>query len=245
MPNISKQEEYNKDNTRVANFLSTLKGQKIIILEPEFNKYSVVKNKNTQYQFSSIIKKAIHIIKEKNPKILVSLSMMDTGSKNISDTSSSCGYDNCSLGDINEWKKPEIIFNNLLNELDFISFHQMIAQFNRDDEDPGEWDTPNIRKYSDEEIGIDFLGDRILNLTSFLNKKYNKPIFMPYITIATASWNDTNNNNKLEKEELNYYGWVDKAQNTYKRLFNLRKKLKQNGLFGFATMELFDNPRGL
>jgi hypothetical protein len=66
---------------------------------------------------------------------------------------------------------------------------------------------------------------------------------MPYISIPTATWSDSNGNNQLENYEVNPNGWIDKANNTYTRLGQLKNTLQANGLFGFSTMELFDNPR--
>ncbi len=243
MPNSTKQKAYKKDTLKVANFLSDLNGTKIILMEPEFNKKVVLKNKSTQHKFATIISNAIDTIKTKNPNILVSLTMMDTGRREVTDTSNKCGYANCSLGDKNAWAKPEIIYNDLMNKLDFISFSEMIGQFSRDYANPGGWNNPNPRKFTDENIGINFMAKRISNFSKFLNNKYHKPIYIPYMSIATATWNDKNRDNKIEDQEVNYNGWQDKAEFVYKRLSELRPTLQKNGLFGFSPMTLFDNPR--
>jgi len=243
MPNTTKQKLYEEDNIRVADFLSKLHGKKMILMEPEFNKKPVLENEETQHEFASIISKGIDIIKEKNPDLLVSLSMTDTGSRGVYSTYEKCGYENCSLGDKSAWSKPEIVYNDLIDKLDFISFHQMIGQFSRDYNNPGGWDTPNIRVYEEDEIGVNYLADRISNFTKYLHEKYNKPVFMPYITVATATWEDDNANEEVEDQEINYYGWLAKAQTVYRRLAELRPTLQENGMFGFAIMSLFDHPR--
>jgi len=171
------------------------------------------------------------------------LSMMDTGSRGVNNTASKCGYDTCALGDNYAWGQPEIVFKDLLEKLDFVAFHQMMGQFSRDYKNLGDWDNPNPRKSTDEELGIDFLAERISNFSKFLHEKYHKPVYLPYITIATATWEDNNSNRQIEDSEIDYYGWVDKARHTYKRLAELRDTLKKNGLFGYAPMALFDNPR--
>ena len=243
MPDSAKQDAYKEDTLRVANFLSDLNGTKMILMEPEFNKQVVLASEATQHEFATIISGAIDRIKAKNPDILVSLSMMDTGSRGVTNTSDKCGYDNCSLGDKYAWSKPETVYNDLIDKLDFISFHQMIGQFSRDYENPGDWDNPNPRKFTAEEVGIDFMAERISNFSKFLSTKYNKPVYLPYMTIATATWDDINQNNTIEDSEVDYNGWVDKAEFVYKRLSELRPQLQKNGLFGFAPMGLFDNPR--
>jgi len=243
MPDENKKRLYQEDNIRVAEFLSKLHGLKMLIMEPEFNKQPVLKSEETQHEFASIISNAIDIIKAENPELLISLSMMDIGSRGVSNTATKCGYENCSLGDKYAWEKPQIVFNDLIDKLDFISFHQMMGQFSRDYNNPGGWDTPNPRKFSDEELGIEFLADRISNFSKFLHDKYNKPVFLPYIGITTATWDDANSNNKIEDSEIDYNGWVDRADSVYRKLAKLKPQLKANGLFGFAPMELFDNPR--
>jgi len=244
MPNVQKIERYKEDNLRVANLLKKLHGTKMLLMEPEFNKPAVIKDENSQHEFASIISNAIDIIKEENPnEVLFSLSMMDIGNRGVNATLESCGYENCSLGDKYAWSRSDIVFSDLVDKLDFISFHQMMAQFSRDYDNPGGWDSPNLRVYADEEIGVDFLADRVANMSQYLHEKYNKPIFMPYVTIATATWEDINEDNNVTDNEINYFGWEDKANNFYKRMDELRPTLKANGMFGFSPMALFDNPR--
>ena len=228
----------------MARFLSALKGKKILIMEPEFNKSAIVKDVETQEKFSFILSNAIDRIKDKNSKdLLISISIMDKGIRGVNNHHIGCGYENCSLGDKTTWANSETVINGLLEKLDFISFHQMIGSFSRDYENLGSWNQPNPRTYKDDEIGIDYLGTRILNLTTFLHQKYKKPVFMPFISIATATWDDENSNKKIETTEINYNGWEDKATYIYSELQELKPLLKENGLFGFAIMSLFDNPR--
>ncbi|MCK5810810.1 MAG: DUF5011 domain-containing protein [Cocleimonas sp.] len=243
MPDADKKAAYAADNIRVANFLSDLNGKKMLIMEPEFNKKPVLASEATQHEFAGIISGAIDTIKTHNADLLFSLSMMDTGSRGVTNTGSYCGYENCALGDQYAWKKPEIVFNDLMDQLDFISFHQMVGQFSRDPQNLGDWDHPNPIKNTDEAIGIDFLADRIVNFSAFLHQKYNKPVFMPYITVPTATWDDANGNQQIETTEIDANGWTHKANATYKRLSELKQTLKDKGLFGFAPMTLFDNPR--
>ena len=243
IPNTDEKIKYEADNLRVAQFLTKLNGQKMLIMEPEFNKPTVLKSNATQHEFASIISTAIDIIKEKNSALLFTLSMMDIGSRGIYNTMEKCGYENCSLGDKYAWSRSDIVYNDLIDKLDFISFHQMMGQFARDYENPGGWHTPNARGYSDDEIGVDFLADRISNMSKYLHDKYHKPIFMPYVCIATATWEDLNGDKNVTNNEVDYLGWEDKATNFYRRLAELRPTLKKNGMFGFAPLALFDHPR--
>ena len=244
IPNNQKIAKYKEDNIRVAKLLKKLHGTKMLIMEPEFNKPAILESEERQHKFASIISNAIDIIKKENPKeVLFSLSMMDIGSRGVNTVMDKCGYANCSLGDKYAWSRSDIVFSDLINKLDFISFHQMVAQFSRDYENLGEWNSPNPRAYTDNEIGIDFLADRVVNLSEYLHKKYNKPVFMPYVAIATATWSDINGDNNITDNEINYLGWEDKANSFYKKISKLQDRLKANGMFGFAPMALFDDPR--
>ena len=237
MPNNDKISLYREDTLKFANFLNRLNGKKMVIMEPEFNKNTVLYNDNTQHEFASIIAEAIDTIRAKNADTIFSLSMMDTGSRSIKATYPKCDYENCSLGDKYEWSRPEIVYNDLLPKLDFISFQENIGQFSRN---PNDIHTPIA--YSNDDIGIDFLPSRINNFTKFLNQKYNKPVFLPFITVATATWNDNNEDKSIELSELNYHGWDDKLEETYKNLSQIKDTLKESGLFGYAPMSLFDDP---
>ena len=223
---------YFSDVERLNNLLSSLNGEQLLILEPEFNKDIILLNEDNTLKFISTMKSAISVFKQKARKI--SLCMMDTGSRDINSINE-CGYDNCSLGDKSEWARVDTIYSALKDDLDFISFEQMIGQFSRDDSDPGTWESPNPKAYTDDEVGIDNLAIRIDNMASYLKQKYNKAIFLPYITIATATWEDYNNDGVISSDELDADGWSQKASNVY-------ENLNSTSLFGYATMELFDNP---
>ncbi len=238
LPNDNLIQEYYKDNIRLAKLLQQLKGTKIVIMEPEFNKNTVTDSQANQEKFASIISNAIDTIKNNTQDVLFSLSMMDTGNRGVDELYTKCGYDSCALGDQSEWAKPEIVYNALKDKLDFISFSQMAGQFSRDAQKPDKY-----RTYTNNEAGIDYLAQRINNMSSFLHQKYNKPIFMPYITIGTATWEDFNQNSAVEYNELNLNGWEDEANSVYLKLMNSKEELVQNGLFGFAIMSLFDDPQ--
>jgi len=228
-------ENYLEDVKRVATFIKQFNGDKLFILEPEFNKENILTDLNLRDIFIDTINKAIDILKSEDKNIYISLAMMDTGSRTTSSDLGKCGYNFCALGDKYEWQRVDPIYNSLLDRLDFISFQQMIGQFSRDPNNPGTWDNPNPKAFSDEEIGIEYLAQRLSNFATFLKNRYNKPVFLPYITIATATWKDINNNNLIENNEINSTGWELKAKNVYKNFY-------AKDLFGYAVMALFDDP---
>ena len=179
IPDIDKQNEYAEDNIKVANFLQQLNGKKMLIMEPEFNKNSILESETNQYELASILGDAIERIKANSSDVLFSLAMTDTGNRSVNQTYVNCGYENCALGDRYEWGRPEIIYNELIDQLDFISFQEMVGQFSRDPNNPGGWNSPNPIAYTDEDIGIDTLALRINNLSQFYKENYNIRIFLP------------------------------------------------------------------
>lgn len=243
LPSEEQKLAYQADNERVVSFLNKMSGTKFLIMEPEFNKNVVTDTEESQQEFSTMISEAIDRIKTNTSDTYFSLAMTDTGSRGVNDEREACGYDNCALGDKYAWDKPSIVYENLLEKLDFISFQQMVGQFSRDPSNPGTWDNPNPKAYTDEELGIDYLAQRISNFSLYLKEKYNKPVFLPYMTVPTATWEDSNGDNAIEVAEIDYSGWEDKAQNVYQELSSMKDELQANGLFGFAPMALFDNPR--
>ncbi len=237
MPNDTQILEYRQDNLRFAEFLGALKGRMIVVMEPEFNKEVVVSEEANQLMMASILSDAIDTIKASNPNALFTLSMMDTGNRASYFTFGKCGYENCSLGDKDEWSRPEIVYNALLEKLDFISFQQNLAQFSRNPHNP----LVPI-SYTDSDLGIENIAQRIINFTRFLSEKYHKPVFMPFVTVATATWDDANDDGIIDAFELDYQGWEYAADHFYSSLAQAKDTLQAAGLFGYIPMALFDNP---
>ncbi|CAA6817084.1 MAG: Endo-1,4-beta-xylanase A, partial [uncultured Sulfurovum sp.] len=143
LPTQTEIDAYYANNAKVSNFLSQLNGEKMIIMEPEFNKNAIVNSTESQNAFASIMSTAIDNVKVNNADMLVSLCMTDAGSRGANNTASYCGYENCALGDQYSWSRPESIYNQLSDKIDFVSFQEMVAQFSRDPYNPGTWSTPN------------------------------------------------------------------------------------------------------
>ena len=243
VPDEEKVKAYHEDNQNLARFLAKLKGKKMLIMEPEFNKAAIIKDEQSQSKFATIISDAIDTVKAQNPKLLVSISIMDSGARGAGTEDIRCQYAHCALGDKRNWVQSETVIKRFSDKLDFISFHQMIGSFSRDYNNLGTWDNPNPRTYSDTELGIDYLHTRILNLCTYLHDTYKKPVFIPFMATATATWDESNDNNKIEPEEISPNAWVPQAQSVYNKLRQIRPQLRENGLFGFAVMSLFDHPR--
>jgi hypothetical protein len=74
-------DKYYENVQKVSSFLSKLKGKKLLILEPEFNKDSVLSSEEKSKKFASIMSKSIDIVKAKNSYVFVSLCMTDTGNR--------------------------------------------------------------------------------------------------------------------------------------------------------------------
>jgi len=186
-------------------------------------------------EFIKTISTAIDILKTKMKNALISLCMMDTGVRDVN-SPKKCGYENCALGDKDEWNRSIPIFKALNYKLDFISFQEMIGQFSRNPLNPGTWNNPNPIAYTDEELGINYIGKRVDNLAKFLIENLKKPVFLAYTSIATATWKDLNKDGKIQDNEINPLGWLDEAKSGYSQIKNCKN------IFGFSIMNLFDNP---
>jgi hypothetical protein len=239
LPSDREVEEFMKDlNDRVIPFLKRVKGKKLFVFEPEFNVPGIVEDPAVATEFALIMAEAMDRVKAEVPDLLISLCMMDTGNRNAGDTNPSCGYENCALGDLEAWLKADRVYLHLQDRLDFLCFQQMVSQFSRDPQDPN-----RPKAYTDEEIGIDYLPERILNLTRFLRYMYGKPVLLGYIAVASGTWNDVNGNGLIEDFEFDPEGWDHKVLQTFRRLRSLRPALKEAGLFGYIPMMLFDHPQ--
>jgi len=249
MPDATAQATYFEDAARLGTLLQKLNGTKLVIMEPEFNKDAIVADDQTQHEFATMIAAAIDIVKSGNTDLYMALSMMDTGSRQTSEThcvdENGAPYASCAYGDAAEWDRPGTVFTDLLalNKLDFVAFHQMIAQFSRNPFDPGTWESPNPMAFTPEELGIAHAHERIRNLTAFLHERYGKPVFMPYIGLMSGTWSDANENGAIDDGEIDPSGWDSVIDGIYEQLSLIETDLQNAGLFGYAVMELFDDPK--
>ena len=243
MPTEEEIKDYYDAATTLGDYLSELKGNKIVIIEPEFNKNFIVNSEENSKKIAEIFSNAIDLIKQKDKSIKFSLCMMDTGIRNANATFEKCGYKNCALGDKDEWSRPERVYKYLLSKLDYISFQEMIAQFSRDPSNPGTYEKANLKTYTDSEIGVDYLDKRVENLSEFLYKKYNKKVILAYVAIASVVWNDKNNNGIIEDDEFNKSGWNKKIQTFYTNMAKKQDILYQKGLIVYSPMALIDDPQ--
>lgn len=236
-------ESYYKDNQRVSQFMQKLKGTKLFVMEAEFNKDEIIKNEMTLKAFGDIITQGIDTIEQNVSDIYFSLCMTDKAIRGSNVTLASCGYENCALGDQYSWSKTDYIFHYLKDKISFISFQEMIAQFSRDPDFPGAWGRPNPRAFDEIDSGIYHLDERIVNLSRFLYNRFKKPVFIPYMTIPTATWTDHDSSGTIDRDELDEEGWVYTAERVYRGLKSRQESLKESGLFGYMPISLFDDPR--
>ena len=243
LPTTEEIEAYSIDNIALGKFLNMLNGTKLLIIEPEFNTSFITDASAHQDEFARIISNTIDIVKRYSDNVLVSLCMEDKGRRDANDTANTCGYAHCALGDKEAWSLPKIVYTTLLDKIDFISFQEKVGQFHRDPDNKGSWSNPIPISNTDNSSGINFLAQRISNFAYFLQKKYQKPIFLPYIAIPTASWQDNNQDGTIQSNEVNLSGWETKANKVYKDLILNKEELIEHKLFGIATMSLFDDPQ--
>jgi len=240
-PTSLEQNNYYTDASKFNTMLKKLNWDKLVLMEPEFNKWPIMYTDSNKHKFAKIISKAIDFIKKWNDNTYFSLTMIDKWSRKVYEPYCP-NYINCSLWDQKVWKNVDIIYNDLKNKLDFISFQEMVAQFSRNPTNQWTWPKPIPISFSGWTTWISFLEKRIENMTDYLHKKYNKPVFLPYISIMTDRWVDSNSNNIIDSWEIINKWWISEAGDFYNRLSKTYKTLKSKWLFGYAVMELFDNP---
>lgn len=233
LPTQTQIQEYQDDNKKFKEFLDKIDGMKFVIVEPEFNKQIVIDNPQ---EFTDMLNDTLDTLKDDTT--MLSLCMMDTGNRGVTQTYEKCGYENCALGDKYEWGLSKPIYDALLPKLDFISFEEMLGQFSRDPLNPGSWDEPNPIKYTDDELGIYQFSSRLENMATYLYELYKKPIFLPYMAVATATWDDKNDDGVIDDDEVDKSGFETQANQIYKDIN--KTTLQQKHLFGYSVMELFD-----
>ena len=234
-----KHRAYMKMNQRIMQFLNKLDGEVVLLLEPEFNKQHVLKNKENSDLFKAMMDYSLDYFRAnsaKDLKLYLGLSMNDNGSKYKNEPFDLCGYEHCALGDKHTWNQSVEILKSLSSKLDVVSFSLMLSPFSRGLEDP------NIPQgYKNEKLGIGFLPERIANLSQYLYQELQKPVFLSHLVMASGRWEDTNQNQKIENNEVDENGWNKEIYETYSNFdYELFKK---SGMFGLSLMNLFDNPK--
>jgi len=237
---ISKERKnYAKMNQKVVNFINQLKGEVIMILEPEFNKQNILDNPLSTQLFISTMNYSLDYLRQnisKDIHLYLGLSMNDNGSRYKNENYVGCGYEHCALGDKDTWNKSIKVLQQLSNKTDIVAFSMMLSPLTRALHNP---DTAHA--YKNERLGIGYIPKRINNLSYELHTQLNKPVFLSHLVMASGTWNDINNNQKVENNEIDPNGWNREIYNTYSR-FDYAK-FKSNGLFGMALMNLFDDPK--
>ncbi len=232
-------DSYMKMNQKIMNFLNRLDGEVVLLLEPEFNKQHVLKNRENRELFKAMMEYSLDYFRDnraKHLKLYLGLSMNDNGIKYRDEPFDLCGYEHCALGDKYTWNKSIEVLKSLSDKLDVVSFSLMLSPFSRGLENP------NIpQSYKNEKLGIGFLPQRIANLSRLLYQQLKKPVFLSHLVMASGAWRDKNQNQKIENSEVQENGWNREIYETYSN-FDYRL-FRENGMFGLALMNLFDNPK--
>ncbi|WP_022846228.1 hypothetical protein [Desulfurobacterium sp. TC5-1] len=231
MPTQSDIDAYYAKVNQLKDFLSKLRGIKLVAVEPEFNKGVV---ETHQSEFAGIFEKAIDILKSV-PDTYCGLILTDTGSR--SGVYPKCGYATCSLGDKYEWSRFDDLIYQLKDKIDFIGFQEMLSQFTRDPENPSA-----VKVYNYDTLGLKDIRRRIINFADFLYGKWQKPVMLGYTTVATGTWNDTNGNGTIDDGEYDPQGWNSVAEEVYLQIFGNKTELFNHHIFMEGLMAVFDNP---
>lgn len=230
---------YLEMNRRIVTFLNKLDGEVILLFEPEFNKQRIVENPKAIDTFTRMMGYSLdYFRKHISPDVTLyqGLSMNDNGIKYKDEAFDLCGYKHCALGDKYTWNKSINILKSLADKTDVVAFSLMLSEFSRGADNPNQ-----PHRYEDEKLGIGYLPERIINLSHELYTQVGKPVLLSHLVMSSGTWNDTNKNKTIESNEINPNGWNKAIYETYSA-FNYNR-FRQNGLFGLALMNLFDNPK--
>ena len=238
-PDAQAQADYLDDCARLGRFLATLPAPVVVNLEPEFNKPVVLERAQ---DFAELMIAAMDAIAAEAPDTRFAITLTDTGDRDVGATWEKCGYERCSLGDEYEWGRFDAVIEPLAARLDYLGFQEMVAQFSRDPQDPGTWDAPRPRAFTDAQTGIDDLPERIVNFARFLHGRWGKPVLLPYLAVATATWDDADGDGAIDSAEIDPSGWETQAGAAYAGLMARRAALAEAGLVALAPMLLVDDP---
>jgi len=182
---LAEKDQYLEDASRLGRFIADLNGTVAVVMEPEFNKASIVNSTKNSALCASILKEAMKKIRAQKSDVLLSICPMDTGIRRS--LTSYGGYKRDSLEDKNEWSRFLPAIDALKDELDFITIQEMVSQFTKD---PSKFPSDELISYTKEELGLRNLPKRIENFSSFLNERYYLPVLLGYITLPETGWKD-------------------------------------------------------
>lgn len=235
-------QEYSDHGLRLGRFLGQFDGDVLVVMEPELNKSTT----QDWPEFGHIIREhgiaAIRAgVAETNQatgrqtEVLFGAALNDNGQRSAELDDSV--YGSKAEGDSYGWTLTDPLMEALLPDLDFIGFQELIGQFHRD---PASDD--GVISETEISLGLDAFPQRILNYSAYLHQKTGLPVFIPYIGLATSTWEDRNGNGAIDDGEIEKLGWEREVGKTLSELRDLDEELRAAGVVGMGTMMLFDDP---
>jgi hypothetical protein len=198
------------DAKRLGQALSTLQGTVIVVLQPEWNIPTL--QDNAQFgsllaQIGSTIAQSATTATSSSLRLRIGTAVGDFGTYTLTTDPN--------------WSKFDPAMQAAAPNLDFIGFQEMRAALRRNAQ--GGMDT-----VSSVEEGLSQMPERMVNFSAYLKITYNKPVFIPYVTIATYTPSGDPDN------------WETLSAGTYQAVLAQAGNLQQAGAFGVMAMSLFD-----
>jgi hypothetical protein len=201
------------DAKRLGKALSQMQGTVMVVLQPEWNIPTLQDNP----QFGSFLAELASTIKQSAMPAMSSSQLRLRIGTAVGDFGVYT-----QTQDLVNWQRFQPAMQIAAPALDFIGFQEMRASIRRNA-------NGGMDNMSPVEEGLSQMPTRMINLSQYLKTTYNKPIFIPYVTIATYTPSGSHDN------------WEALSASTYQAILAQLGHLQQAGVFGIMAMSLFDD----
>ena len=166
-PYVRKHETQYLNNVRkLGEYLKTLKGTVLVVLEPEYN----VPGVRDRPAFGRLLARAVGILRETTRGSAVSLKIGVL----VGDFGAYQGR----IRDVSAWRTFYPSLSVVAPRLDFIAFEEMRGATHLDRHG-------HMKIYTPRQQGVDLLPQRVLAFSAYLQQTYHKPILLGYLAVST------------------------------------------------------------
>lgn len=205
------QTQWLADAQRLGQFLATLRGTALVVIQPEWNIPTLQDNA----QFGALLGQVAQTIRQAalgsgNPglRLRIGTAVGDFG--------------NYTLVQDPYWASFKPAMTAALAQLDFTGFQEMRASVHLNA-------SGQLQTYTAAQEGLPTLAQRTVALAQYLNGTYGKPVLIPYVEIASYTPSGSTEN------------WSQLSAQAYAAILAQRSALQAAGVFGVGAMALFDD----
>jgi len=227
---------------RLGRYLGQYDGDILVVIEPELNKPSI----EAWPKFGELLREhgiariragvsETNAATGRRTQVFFGTTLTDNGLRSASTPDPV--YQHKALGDSYGWTLSRPLLEALRPDLDFIGFQQILSQFHRLPQRPEQ-----AVAFTAEELGMDFLPERLVNYARWLDEQLGLPILIPYVGLPTSRWDDLDGDGVVDPDEIVQMGWEEEVGAVWSRLRSVFPALHDAGVIGLAPMALFDDP---